>query len=134
MTRFVVTSIVLLMALSAAAKDNFPVNSALCWCICDASNPNAADGIPMWENKSGAACKLSEGKACNQGTANAGTLKSCDGCQTNAQGECIAGSSAIHTPANATLLPTTPWTLTTRVPAGTAKPVAPVAKPVEQTR
>ncbi len=133
MTRFVVAAIVVLMALSAAAKDNFPLNSALCWCVCDSNNPNAADGLPMWENKGGAACKLSEGKGCNQGTPNAGTLKFCDGCKTNAIGECIAGSSAIQVPPNATLQPTVPWTMTTRVPAGTAKPVAPAAKP-EQTR
>jgi hypothetical protein len=127
MRKLIVVSIAVLAALPAAALDNryFPPNSALCWCICEANNPAAADGLPMWENKSGQSCKSYEGKTCNPKTPNVGKLTLCDGCQTNEKGECIAGSSAVR-PANGTLLPAPPWEvkLTTKplVPAGTAQP------------
>jgi hypothetical protein len=131
MRKLILPVLVLLAALPAVAADNYPPNSALCWCLCDAKNPNVADGLPMWKLDK-ASCKQSEGNACNKGTANEGTLKHCDGCQTNAAGECIPGTSAIKIPSNATLLPVAPWEMTQTAkplaPVGTAKPVPPPPK------
>ena len=128
MRKFIVIAIGLLAVLPASALDNFPVNSSLCWCVCNVADPRAVDSIPMWKLDK-ASCSLSTGKDCKaqqpNGTFKVGTLQSCDGCKTDSAGNCIAGTSAIKTiPKNVTLVQADPAITTTKplAPAATAQP------------